>query len=333
MTTLVTCGTGFVSQAFLRALHARRAPARTIVRDPSYWRADFGCDVIRGDIFDTGLLQRAVQDVRAVIHVSPRVYPTGSQAEQLAAHRQAHVESTRLLLDACVRNGVEKFAYVSSALATGQRTDRVLCELTAEPPSSAYARAKLEAEKLVLSFCDGYGLDAVILRPPSIYGPGDRSLFVTALRRAAASSWPMPFGNIDTPQSLIYVDDLARAGLALLDKGARRGPHRVFIIKDPEDYKPAQVYTAVGRALGKQVSNFGVPGFAITLAAKAGRVLHAVPGVRGFASFGMLLTPRRYCGHLFSEAVPEFQFAGLGRAVSETMTHASAGPALSGRGN
>ena len=250
MAALVTCATGFVGRAFVKALRAENEPTRVLIRDQT--KAPLFSDetIVVGDVFDPSCVQRASTGVETVVHVPPQVYPEGGQEHQLAMHRRSHVETTRVVLEAAVLNGVTSFVFVSSAHATGRNSDTVLCESTGDRPATPYGQAKLEAEALALSYADRYSMNVVILRPPEIYGPGDKGL-VSALGRAARRNLWLPLRGVEVSHSLIFVDNLARAGLRLLNLPSGQRPGSVFIVKDPSDYRPEDLYVAVCRALGK----------------------------------------------------------------------------------
>lgn len=125
-------------------------------------------------------------------------------------HRRAHVESTRLVLDEAVSRGIERFLLVSSAHATGRGTSSARCESLPGRPETPYARAKLEAEELALSYADRHPLEVVAVRPPGIYGPGDKSV-VSSLSRAARLNLWRPLEGIQALHSMVSVDNLARA--------------------------------------------------------------------------------------------------------------------------
>ena len=271
-----------------------------------------------GDVFDPSCVRRAVMGAETVVHVPPRVYPEGDKGAQLAAHRRVHVESTRLVLDEATSQGVRKFLFVSSAHATGRSANRVLCESTDDRPKTPYAQAKLEAEEMILSYAERYPIDVVILRPPGIYGQGDKSV-MSSLRRAAQLNLWLPLEGLEALHSLVFVDNLARAGLVLLKATENGLESRVFIIKDPVDYRPGDLYGAICRVLGKRVMLFRAPPPLLRAMGAIGARCRRVPGLKGLGLFPYLISPQRYCGHLFNESVPDFPFVGLDEAMQATL--------------
>ena len=287
---------------------------RVLIRDGSKARWFPDEQVVVGDMFDRESVRRAVRGIDTVVHVPPRVYPRPGSSRELAMHRRAHVESTRLLLDAAVEAGVGRVILVSSAHATGRDPDRILCELDPAPPRTPYAQAKLEAEELTLSYAERYDIHAVVLRPVSIYGPNDKSLVSWLIGAARKGLW-LPLKGLSSLHSLVFVETVARAGIALLKATGRGARPGVFIVTDGKDYSPSELYAAVCRALGESVRLFYLPPAGLRVLAFMGMRARAVPGLVGLGLLQHLMTSQRYCVHLFRETVPDFAFVGLDQAI------------------
>ena len=97
--------------------------------------------------------------------------------------------------------------------------DLLLSSLVArEPQLSWYSHSKREGRNC----CSSHRLDWVILRPPAVYGPGDKEMLPIFqwMRRGIA----LVPGSPEARTSLIHVSDLVRAIIACLQ--ARRDGHR-----------------------------------------------------------------------------------------------------------
>jgi nucleoside-diphosphate-sugar epimerase len=98
-----------------------------------------------------------------------------------------------------------------------------------EPELSTYGASKHAGERVLENFINK--MSVVILRPPAVYGPGDRGTL--PLLRSLTQSFAVIPGTSTSRFSLIYVDDLAyiivdaagatRAGVVELDDGQRQG--------------------------------------------------------------------------------------------------------------
>jgi nucleoside-diphosphate-sugar epimerase len=145
-------------------------------------------ETIIGSLEDTEALKSLVSGASAVIHVAG-----ATTAPDRATYFRTNVEGSERLADIAITAGVRRFIHVSSLAAR-------------EPALSAYGASKREAEKRLLARKDR--LDLAILRPPAVYGPGDRStlpLLAQLVRRVAF----IP-GTRSGRFSLIQVEDLAR---------------------------------------------------------------------------------------------------------------------------
>ena len=145
---------------------------------------------------------------------SPRATPPGSSTAMSPARLS--------MLAAATAGGARRFVHVSSLAAR-------------EPKLSLYGASKARAEALV----DSSGLDWVIVRPPAVYGPGDKeTLELFRMAKLGLMLMP-PKGRL----SLIHVDDLARLLLALAAYSApvehlRRGRRRQARRLDPPRVRP-----------------------------------------------------------------------------------------------
>ncbi len=229
----ITGGTGFVGRRVLflhdgqaRALARSAQPPKRLV----WW--------VAGDLADTAALTRLCEGASAVVHIAGVV-----NARDRAGFDAANVAGTANVLAAAQAAGVRRFVHVSSLAAR-------------EPSLSMYGGSKAEAERLV----EASALDWVIVRPPGVYGPGDTDML--PVFRLAARGWAVSPGQ--GRFSLIHVDDLARALLAL----AAGGPSRATLeIDDGGTYRHADLAAAIGMALDRRVRTVPLPTATLTLGA------------------------------------------------------------------
>lgn len=319
--TLITCGSGAVGWAFARALRDKGHSVRVLIRNPIK-RSLFapGVEVVVGDLFDREALRRALDGVKRVIHIPPRIYPSGKRDAQLAAHRRFHLESTRLLVEEWRAGGARRLLYISSAHAGGRGDPGPLCEQENRRPPSPYAEAKREAEEMLISHARKGELDPFILRPPGIYGPGCKSL-VTALLKAASRGIYLPLRRVPARRSLIFVGNLVEIGITLLE--AENGPlPRILNVKDGRDYSAEELYGTCCRAVGKNPRLFRFPWSLGKVLSAAGK---RIPGFRRLGILTQLYRSELYCDHLFRRFFPSLNLTGLKEAL-ETFTLTSRPP-------
>lgn len=226
MTLAITGGTGFVGS---RVLDLATTPARALARKPQPARD--GVTWVAGDLADRAALEALCDGAEAVIHIAGVV-----SAPTQAGFDAGNVAGTAAMLAAAEKAGVKRFVHVSSLAAR-------------EPGLSMYGGSKAAAEALV----EASGLDWVIVRPPGVYGPADLEM-LDIYKLAQRGLAVVPPGRI----SLIHVDDLARAMLAL----TLGGPSRVICEIDDgasEGYSHREFAVAIGAALGKRLRFIPLP--------------------------------------------------------------------------
>ena len=213
MRVLVTGATGFLGGALLRHLRDKGFDTVALGRDAA--RCDrleaAGFTTLRTDLSRPDpLLADRIGGLDAMVHCAALSSPWG----RLSAFRTANVEGTRNALDLAARLGARRFVNISSPTVYFELRDKENVGETAPlpPPINAYARTKMEAERLVSARAD---LGPINLRPRGIYGAGEETLLPRLI--AAARRGPLPLmrggrASID----LTHVDDVVAAIAAAL---------------------------------------------------------------------------------------------------------------------
>ena len=207
----LTGATGFIGRHVVDRLQEEKHSVAVLARDVA--RADFPKNVVvvQGDLQNEQALQSLTQNADVCIHIAGLISAVRKQ-DYVTANEQG----TRRLVNVAVESGVKRFVHVSSMSAR-------------EPQLSAYGASKLAGERIVEEFADR--LSSVILRPPAVYGPGDKATLplLKSLTHAVAV---LP-SRATARFSLLHVHDLARiiveaasstrSGIVELGDGAPRG--------------------------------------------------------------------------------------------------------------
>jgi nucleoside-diphosphate-sugar epimerase len=241
MRIAVTGGTGFVGSHLIDVALAASHEVKALIRREQPPRE--GVQWISGDLHDRDALERLVGDADAVIHIAGVI-----SGQSAAAFEKGNVAGTLAMLAAATAGGVRRFVHVSSLAAR-------------EPNLSLYGASKAKAEELV----HGSGLDWAIVRPPAVYGPGDKeTLELFRMAKLGVMLMP-PRGRV----SVIHVDDLARLLLAL---AAYSAPSNILIEEDdgrPSGWTHREFARALGAAVGTKPAVVSSPGILLRLAARA----------------------------------------------------------------
>jgi nucleoside-diphosphate-sugar epimerase len=245
MKLAVTGGTGFVGSHLIDAALAADHQVLALTRRPQDPRD--GLEWIAGSLSDPAALELLIDRTDAVIHVAGVL-----RADDAAGFEKGNVAGTLAVLAAATAGGTKRFVHVSSLAAR-------------EPQLSLYGASKAKAEALV----EGSGLDWVIVRPPAVYGPGDRETLDLFKMARGGQIYMPPAGRL----SLIHVDDLARLLLALADPGAPKG-----IIVEPDDGRPngwshREFGDALAKAVGVPARTISTPRFLLAVGSRLDRML------------------------------------------------------------
>jgi nucleoside-diphosphate-sugar epimerase len=231
MRTLVTGLGGFIGSSLGPLLEARGHEVRGAGREVAVLADAFrGCD--------------------AVVHLA-NIAHEGVRPELLW---RVNVEGSARAAELAAANGVRRFVYLSSVKAESPA------------PSDRYGAAKLAAEREVARVASRTGLEAVILRPPLVYGPRVRANFLRLLQ-AIDRGWPLPLASIDNRRSLVYVGNLCDAIACCVEAAAPDG--RTFFVTDGAPLSTPGLCREIGAALGRPARLFGFPP----------RLLELVPGL------------------------------------------------------
>jgi len=219
----ITGVTGFVGAATLDMALAKGLSVEALTRRDQAPREKVSWH--RGTLGDVSALAELVDGVQAVIHIAGL-----TSTRNTGRFEAANVTGTANILSAAREGGIERFIFVSSLAAR-------------EPGLSAYGASKSRAEALVRDS----GLNWTIVRPPGVYGPGDKD-YLDLFKAARLGVVPVP---PEGRSSLIHVEDLARLLIAL----APANPITAGQTYEPWDdnaygYEHKELAKMIGEAVG-----------------------------------------------------------------------------------
>lgn len=230
-TLALTGATGFVGSHLLRMAREAGYEVRALTRG---WRPpENGIDWIDGALDRPEALAKLCEGADGVVHIAGLI-----NGANRAAFEAVNVTGTAAMVDAARHAGVKRFVHISSLAAR-------------EPELSDYGWSKARSERVVAAS----GLDWTIIRPPAVYGPGDRETF--ELFRMAARGFVAlpPAGRF----SILHVEDLCRLILATLPDGETFSE-----TYEPDDgtengWEHRHFARTLGRILGRRAATLAVP--------------------------------------------------------------------------
>ncbi len=167
----VTGATGFLGSHVTSALCERGYNVTAYVRDSQ--KASNLPDAVRvvvGDICDESMAASAVEGCDLVIHTVSNFRTASGPPE---SYHAINVDGTNTMLKAAEAAGVDRFVHVSTIGVHGHVRSTPASEDAPFHPGDLYQETKLIAERRVLEVSESSNMEVVVVRPCSIYGPGD----------------------------------------------------------------------------------------------------------------------------------------------------------------
>ena len=211
-------------------------------------------EFVYGDVTDRAALDELFARVRfdQVIHLAARAGVRPS-LDKPALYQRVNVEGTVNLLEAARRRGVRKIALASSSSVYGVNSKVPFSE--SDPifsPISPYAASKLAGEALGHVYHRLYGLDVVMLRLFTAYGPRQRpDLAIHKFTRLILEDKPIPvFGDPDrSARDHTFISDILDGIMACTE---REFGYEIFNLGESRTVTLSHLIQVLEDALGKK---------------------------------------------------------------------------------
>ena len=224
---LVTGGTGLVGCHLLyslvkenkkvRALHRKNSKTESVRKVFSYYSKDYKklfdkIEWVEGDINDITSLDVALKDINEIYHCAAFI---SFSNQDLNAMKKINVEGTANMINSAIDKKINKFCYVSTIAAVGERKNIMIDEECKwNENNNPYSKTKHDAELEVWRGISE-GLNAVIVNPGVIIGSGfwkrGSGAFITQISRGMNYYPPGITG-------FICVKDVVKIMRELMDK-------------------------------------------------------------------------------------------------------------------
>jgi len=163
-------------------------------------------------------LKKALVDCQVAVHVAAN---TSQWASDYEDYRKPNIDGTRLMLEACLNAGIERFIFVGSANAFGPGSQEAPGDestpFTKLQRQSGYMRSKYEAQQLVLDFHRKHNFPAIVVNPTFMLGKHDAkpSSGQMLLMAHGKKLMPHPTGG----KNFVHVEDVATGIVSAIEKG------------------------------------------------------------------------------------------------------------------
>ena len=216
---LVTGGAGFIGSHLVEALLAKGYKVG-VLDNLSTGKLDnlpmgnANLKLIVGDVADSAVVEEAMRDCSAVVHLAAVASVQASVDDPVATH-QSNFVGTLNVCEHMLNAGIKRVVFASSAAIYGNNGEgSAIDEDTPKSPLTPYASDKLSSEYYLDFYRREHGLEPVILRFFNIFGPrqdpsSPYSGVISIFTERAISQKPVAiFGDGQQTRDFVYVKDL-----------------------------------------------------------------------------------------------------------------------------
>ncbi len=270
-----------MGQALIRALLRRGDEVvcldHFVSHSPAAWQST-SVRLVQADVRDRRAAADALPGVDCVYHLAAAV-----ATRSLAESRSINVEGTRNMAEAAAALAhPPTFVFVSSLAAAGPHESEAV-ESGACFPVSHYGRTKLEAEQALGHMADR--LPITIVRPPCVFGPGDRNLL--SLYQTVRRGWNL-VASRQARFSFLHVEDLVSGLLLAADSGTRLtsgdDPDRrgLYYLTDPTPVTFVVLAEMIADTMHCKVRHVRIPGPLLWIVGALGESVLRLTGRKTF---------------------------------------------------
>ena len=215
MDILITGGNGLLGRHLIPALQDRGDTVRVLAlpEEDTQWLRRRGVAVHRGDVRWPDTLVAPMSGATAVLHCAGMM----GVWRPLEDYRAVNVTGTQNVCRAALAEGVSRVVHISSWTVYGMDLGRLAREdFVLRPFREPYAMTKAGGDVVVQRMIADEHLPAVIIRPGTFFGPGDRLHFGRMADRLRAGKGVI-VGRGDNALPFVYVTDVVQGLLLALD--------------------------------------------------------------------------------------------------------------------
>ena len=223
---LITGAAGFIGSHLTERLVREGAEVRVLIRYNSMGRRGHldllpaqvqqAIDVHAATVEDPAAVRRAVADRDVVFHLAALI---GIPYSYVAPHHyvSTNVMGTVHVLEACLREGVERLVQTSTSETYGSARYTPIDEAHPIIGQSPYSASKIAADQLAISYHRSFELPVAVLRPFNTYGPrqSQRAIIPTVASQLLSGAEVVRIGNPTPKRDLTFVADTVAGFLGI----------------------------------------------------------------------------------------------------------------------
>jgi nucleoside-diphosphate-sugar epimerase len=252
---LVTGGAGFLGTHLVAALQERGDTVRVVDRpSPNPERlAERDVEFYAGDIRERASLTEPIRGVDAVVHLAAMSAVWAPMAE----YHAVNVTGTENVCRAALAAGVQRLIHISSWTVYGMGIGRPAHEGSPLAPlDEPYSVTKVLGDRLVQRMIAEDGLPATIIRPDTIFGPGDR-VHVGRMSDRLRAGRSIIVGSGRNAMPFVYVADIVQGLLLALDRPEAVG--QVYNLANDHPLTQEELLRALAEEIGAPPPRIRLP--------------------------------------------------------------------------
>jgi nucleoside-diphosphate-sugar epimerase len=255
MDILITGGNGLLGRHLVTALQDQGMSVRVLAlpAEDTRWLEQHGVAVFRGDIREPDTLTAPMSSVAAVFHLAGMM----GLWRPMADYRAVNVTGTENVCRAALAEGIPRLVHVSSWTVYGMDLGQPAREeFLLKPFNEPYAVSKAAGDLAVQRMIAEQHLPAVIIRPGTFFGPGDRLHFGRMADRLRAGKGVI-VGPGDNALPFVYVTDVVQGLMLALDHPNAVG--QAFNITNDSPLTQREMLEAIACETGSSPPRVHVP--------------------------------------------------------------------------
>lgn len=239
-TVLITGATGFIGKNLIPAL-IKFQKIRILVRRTSnieLFKKNSKIEITYGELEKDEGIEQALNGVDTVVHCAARTI-----GKNFIEYYRTNTTGTANLIRAMNKKKIKKILYLSSHAVCGSCYEKKpIKEIDQPNPISFYGMTKKLAEDIIIKS----GINYIILRPVSVYGPYDMEIlkYIKLLNRGICPV--IGFG--EKYINLIFITDLVELIITLIR--ANKFNNQIYFINDGNCYSYKELLNEITNILG-----------------------------------------------------------------------------------
>lgn len=202
---------------------------------------------------------KLLQDTECIIHCGAlKKIKKKTKESSLEIFRKANTEITKILAEEAAKLGVKRFIFLSTiGVNQFSNYNKESVNIKDVPIYiDDYILSKFEAEQELWKVAKQTKLEVVIIRPPPVYGFGEKNKFQLLLK-LINSGIPLPFSLCKNEKSYIGIDNLIDIIFRCIDQPEASG--KIFSVSDDKDLSLDNLVRIISSIMGRKPRLFPVP--------------------------------------------------------------------------